>query len=460
MAGETKFLLPESAIPKQWYNVAADMPNRAQPMLHPGTGQPVGPDDLAPLFPMELIGQEVAEAPEIPIPEALREIYALWRPTPLYRAHRLEQALGTRSRIFYKYEGTSPAGSHKPNTAVAQAYYVKQEGRKRIATETGAGQWGSAVALACRLFGLECKVYMVKVSYHQKPYRRVMMETWGATVVPSPSDETNAGRAVLAEDPESPGSLGIAISEGVEDAATREDTAYSLGSVLNHVLMHQTVIGQEAIEQMELAGAFPDAVVGCVGGGSNFAGLTFPFIREKIAGRDIEVLACEPAACPTLTRGPFAYDFGDTKQLTPLVPMHTLGHDFVPPAIHAGGLRYHGVAPLISQLALDGIVRAEAYGQTDVFASALEFARTEAIIPAPEAAHAIHGAIQLARRADEEGRERTILFNLSGHGHFDLGAYDAYLAGELEDFELPEDEIKRALEAIEPLPKPATVAAA
>jgi tryptophan synthase beta chain len=434
------------------------MPNRPQPVLHPGTGEPVGPDDLAPLFPMELIGQEVSDAPEIPIPSALRDIYRLWRPTPLYRAYRFESALGTRSRIFYKYEGVSPAGSHKPNTAVAQAYYVKQEGRSRLATETGAGQWGSALALAGQLFGLEVKVYMVKVSYEQKPYRRVMMETWGATVVPSPSKETNAGRAVLEESPDSPGSLGIAISEAVEDAATREDTAYSLGSVLNHVLLHQTVIGQEAIQQMEQAGAFPDAVVGCVGGGSNFAGLAFPFLREKIAGRDIDVLACEPSACPTLTRGPFAYDFGDTKQLTPLVPMHTLGHDFVPPGIHAGGLRYHGVAPLISQLVLDGLMRAEAYMQTDVFSTAVEFARSEGIIPAPEAAHAIHGAVELARRADAEGRERTILFNLSGHGHFDLGAYDAFLTGKLEDFELPEAEIARALEAIEPLPKPAGVA--
>ncbi len=457
MGSETKFLLPESAIPARWYNIQADMPNRAQPPLHPGTGEPIGPDDLAPLFPMELIGQEVSDAPEIPIPDALRGIYALWRPTPLYRARRLEAAIGTRSRIFYKYEGTSPAGSHKPNTAVAQAYYGKQEGRTRLATETGAGQWGSALAFAGQLFGLEIKVYMVRVSYGQKPYRRIMMQTWGATVVPSPSEETNAGRAVLAEDPDSPGSLGIAISEAVEDAATRDDTAYSLGSVLNHVLLHQTVIGQEAIEQMELAGAFPDAVVGCVGGGSNFAGLAFPFLREKIAGRDIEVLACEPAACPTLTRGPFAYDFGDTKQLTPLVPMHTLGHDFVPPGIHAGGLRYHGVAPLISQLVLDGLIRAEAYMQTDVFASAVQFSRSEGIIPAPEAAHAIHGAVGLARQADAEGRERTILFNLSGHGHFDLGAYDAYLTGKLEDFELPEAEIARALAAIESLPKPAGI---
>jgi len=452
---ETKVLLPESALPERWYNIAADMPHRPQPILHPGTGQPVGPEDLAPLFPMELILQEVSEAPEIPIPEPVREILRLWRPTPLFRAHRLEQALGTKSRIFYKYEGVSPAGSHKPNTAVAQAYYSKQEGRERLATETGAGQWGSALALACRLLGLECKVYMVKVSYHQKPYRRSMMETWGASVVASPSEETQAGRTILEADPDSPGSLGIAISEAVEDAAGREDTAYALGSVLNHVLLHQTVIGQEALAQMELAGAFPDVVIGCVGGGSNFAGLAFPFIREKIGGKEIDVLACEPAACPTLTRGPFAYDFGDTGQLTPLVPMHTLGHDFVPAGIHAGGLRYHGVAPLISQLVLDGLVRADAYSQNDVFASAVTFAGSEGIIPAPESAHAIHGAVLSALAADDEGVERTILFNLSGHGHFDMAAYDDYLAGRLEDFALSEDEIQRALAAIEPLPKPA-----
>ncbi|HET8873821.1 MAG TPA: TrpB-like pyridoxal phosphate-dependent enzyme [Gaiellaceae bacterium] len=452
---ETKFLLPESAIPERWYNIQSDLPNAPQPILHPGTGEPIGPEDLAPLFPMELIGQEVSQDAEIEIPEAIRDVYRLWRPTPLYRAHRLEQALGTKSRIFYKYEGVSPAGSHKPNTAVAQAYYVKQEGRTRISTETGAGQWGSALALACRLFELECKVYMVKVSYEQKPYRRSMMQTWGAEVVPSPSEDTQAGRAIREEMPDTPGSLGIAISEAVEDAATREDTAYSLGSVLNHVLMHQTVIGQEALAQMEQAGAFPDLIAGCVGGGSNFAGLSFPFLREKIAGRDIDVLACEPEACPTLTRGPFAYDFGDTSQLTPLVPMHTLGHDFVPAGIHAGGLRYHGVAPLISQLVLDGLVRAEAYPQTEVFASAVQFARSEGIIPAPEAAHAIHGVVRAAFAADEEGRELTILFNLSGHGHFDLGAYDAYFSGQLEDFALPDAEIERALQAIEPLPKPA-----
>jgi tryptophan synthase beta chain len=454
-AQQTKFLLDESQLPRRWYNIASDMPNPAQPVLHPGTGQPVGPDDLSPLFPMELILQEVSTEAEIEIPEEVLEIYSLWRPTPLYRAHRLEQAIGTRCAIFYKYEGVSPPGSHKPNTAVAQAYYNKKEGRTRLSTETGAGQWGSALAFACKLIGLECKVYMVRVSYEQKPYRRSMIQAWGATVIPSPSNETQSGRAVLAEHPDSPGSLGIAISEAVEDAAGRDDTAYSLGSVLNHVLLHQTVIGQEALAQLEQAGAFPDVVIGCVGGGSNFAGLSFPFLREKIAGREIDVLACEPAACPTLTRGLFAYDFGDTSKLTPLVPMHTLGHDFVPEPIHAGGLRYHGVAPLISQLVRDGLIRAEAYLQSDVFASALVFAGAEGIIPAPEAAHAIHGALRAAREADEAGEERTILFNLSGHGHFDMGAYDNYLAGNLADVALDEDEMERALRAIEGLPTPA-----
>ena len=449
---QTKFLLAESELPRRWYNVRADMPNPMQPILHPGTGQPVGPDDLAPLFPMELILQEVSEEPEIPIPDEVLELYSLWRPTPLYRAHRLEQAADTRSRIFYKYEGVSPAGSHKPNTAVAQAFYNKREGRSRLATETGAGQWGSALAFACKLIGLECKVYMVRVSYDQKPFRRSMIETWGASVVASPSEDTNAGRAVLAEDPDSPGSLGMAISEAVEDAAGRADTAYSLGSVLGHVLLHQTVIGQEALRQMELAGAFPDLVVGCFGGGSNFAGLAFPFLREKFAGREVDLLACEPAACPTLTRGHFAYDFGDTGKLTPLVPMHTLGHDFVPAPIHAGGLRYHGAAPLVSQLVRDGLVRAEAYVQNDVFASAVLFAGTEGIIPAPESAHAIHGALLAARAADEAGEQRTILFNLSGHGHFDMAAYDNYVAGKLVDLALDDAELDRALRAIEGLP--------
>jgi tryptophan synthase beta chain len=452
---ETKIVLGESELPRRWYNVQADLPTAPRPVLHPGTGEPVGPDDLAPLFPMELILQEVSDRPEIEIPDEVLDVYRLWRPTPLYRARRLEEALGTRSRIFYKYEGVSPAGSHKPNTAVAQAYYNKAEGRSRLATETGAGQWGSALALACRLFELECKVYMVRVSYEQKPSRRSLMETWGATVVPSPSEDTESGKAIRAANPASPGSLGIAISEAVEDAASRDDTGYSLGSVLNHVLLHQTVIGQEALLQMERADAFPDVVVGCVGGGSNFAGLSFPFLREKIAGREIDVLACEPTACPTLTRGPFAYDFGDTAKLTPLVPMHTLGHDFVPAPIHAGGLRYHGAAPLISQLLLDGLIRAEAYGQNEVFASAVLFGRTEAIVPAPEAAHAVHGVLRAAAEADEAGEERTILFNLSGHGHFDMAAYDRFLAGELEDFELPDDEIARALRALDTLPKPA-----
>jgi tryptophan synthase beta chain len=451
----SKFLLAESDLPRRWYNIRADMPNPAQPVLHPGTGQPVGPDDLAPLFPMELILQEVSEEPEVAIPDEVLEIYQLWRPSPLYRAHRLEQAVGTRSKIFYKYEGGSPSGSHKPNTAVAQAFYNKKEGRTRLATETGAGQWGSALAFACKLIGLECKVYMVRISYDQKPFRRSLIETWGASVVASPSEDTSSGRAVLARDPGSPGSLGIAISEAVEDAAGRDDTAYSLGSVLNHVLLHQTVIGLEALKQMELAGAFPDVVVGCVGGGSNFAGLAFPFLREKIAGREIDVLACEPAACPTLTRGVFAYDFGDTAMLTPLVPMHTLGHDFVPAPIHAGGLRYHGAAPLVSQLLQDGLIRAEAYLQNDVFASAVLFAGTEGIVPAPESSHAIHGALQAAAVADEAGKERTILFNLSGHGHFDMAAYDNHFAGKLVDLALSDDDLSQALAALEGLPTPA-----
>jgi tryptophan synthase beta chain len=452
---QTKYLLDESELPRSWYNLRADLPSPLQPVLHPGTGEPVGPNDLAPLFPMELILQEVSEEPEVEIPVEVLDMYSLWRPTPLFRAWRLERAVGTRSRIFYKYEGVSPPGSHKPNTAVAQAFYNKREGRTRLATETGAGQWGSALAFACKLLGLECKVYMVRVSYDQKPFRRSLIETWGAEVVASPSEDTNAGRTVLADHPDSPGSLGIAISEAVEDAAARPDTAYSLGSVLNHVLLHQTVIGQEALAQLQLAGAFPDVVVGCVGGGSNFAGLAFPFLREKIAGRDIDVLACEPAACPTLTRGIFAYDFGDTGQLTPLVPMHTLGHDFVPAPIHAGGLRYHGAAPLVSQLLRDGLIRAEAYLQNEVFASAVLFAGCEGIVPAPESAHAIHGVMRCATAADAAGEEQTILFNLSGHGHFDMAAYDNYLAGKLVDLTLEDEAIASALRAIDGLPAPA-----
>jgi tryptophan synthase beta chain len=451
----TKYVLNESQLPTRWYNIQADLPKPLPPILHPATMQPVAPEDLAPLFPMELIMQEVSQEVEIAIPEEILDIYRLWRPTPLYRAHRLEKAIGTKSRIFYKYEGVSPPGSHKPNTAVAQAYFNKKEGRTRIATETGAGQWGSALAFACQLMGLECMVYMVRISYDQKPFRRSLIHTWGAEVIPSPSKETNAGRAILAEHPDSSGSLGIAISEAVEDAATRDDTAYSLGSVLNHVLMHQTVVGQEAVEQMKMAGVYPDVVIGCVGGGSNYAGLAFPFVREKLAGKEIDFLACEPSACPTLTRGPYTYDYGDTAKLAPVAAMHTLGHDFVPAPIHAGGLRYHGMAPLISLLVKLGVMRAEAYLQNDIFASAITFARSEGIVPAPESAHAIHGTVLTAKKADEEGVEKTILFNLSGHGHFDMAAYDNYLAGKLVDVDFDEAEMARALKAIESLPKPA-----
>ncbi len=443
----TKYLLSEDRIPTSWYNLAADLPVPPAPVLHPGTGQPIGPADLAPLFPMEIIRQEVSTERHIPIPEEVLNVYRMWRPTPLFRARRLAAALELppEVRLFYKYEGTSPAGSHKPNTAVAQAYYAKQEGVTRLATETGAGQWGSALAMSCALFGLELKVYMVKISYEHKPYRRALMETWGAECVPSPSSDTNAGRAIRERDPESTGSLGIAISEAVEDAATREDTKYSLGSVLNHVLMHQTVIGQEAVSQMELADAWPDVIVGCVGGGSNFAGLTFPFVKEKLGGRDVRIVAVEPAACPTLTRGVYAYDFGDTAQLTPLVKMHTLGHTFVPAGIHAGGLRYHGAAPLVSLLLDQGMIEATAVSQRPAFAAATLFARSEGILPAPEAAHAIHVAVDEALRAKEAGEGRTILFGLSGHGHFDLAAYDRYHAGQLEDYEHPQDAIDAAL---------------
>jgi len=443
---ETKIVLKDSEIPKTWYNIMADMPNPPAAVLHPGTGKPISPDDLAPLFPMALIEQEVATQRFIPIPDEVRKIYALWRPTPMYRARRLEEAIKTRSRIYYKYEGVSPAGSHKPNTSIPQAYYNKMAGRKRIATETGAGQWGSALALGACFFGLEAKVYMVKVSYHQKPYRRMMMEAFGATVVPSPSEDTQCGRQILASTPDSLGSLGIAISEAVEDAATREDTSYSLGSVLNHVLLHQTVIGLECVEQMKIANDYPDVVIGCCGGGSNMAGIGFPFLRDKIAGsRNPRVIAVEPASCPTLTKGVYAYDFGDTARLTPLVKMYTLGHDFIPAGIHAGGLRYHGDSPLVSQLCYEGLIEAQAYHQTVVFQSSLAFARSEGILPAPESSHAIHSAIVEAKKADEEGKERAILFNLSGHGFFDLAAYDDFLSGRLVDHEHPETKIREAL---------------
>ncbi|MEW6721154.1 MAG: TrpB-like pyridoxal phosphate-dependent enzyme [Thermodesulfobacteriota bacterium] len=446
---EVKFLLKESEIPKVWYNVMADMPHAPAAVLHPGTGKPVGPDDLSPLFPMPLIEQEVSPQREIPIPEEIRRIYALWRPTPMARALRLEEAIGTKSRIYYKYEGVSPAGSHKPNTAIPQAYYNKMVGRKRIATETGAGQWGSAMALGGSFFGLEVKVYMVSVSYNQKPYRRMYMEAYGASVVPSPSRDTNAGRTILQQDPKSPGSLGIAISEAVEDAATREDTSYALGSVLNHVCLHQTVIGQEAKEQMKMAGDYPDIVIGCCGGGSNLAGIGFPFLRDKIDGaRNPRIIAVEPASCPTLTKGVYAYDFGDTAKLTPLIKMYTLGHDYVPPGIHAGGLRYHGDSALVSQLYHEKLMEAQAYGQLSCFKSALVFAKSEGILPAPESSHAIHAAIVEAKRADEEGKQKTILFNLSGHGYFDLAAYDDYLNDRLEDHEHPTEMVEEALKRL------------
>jgi tryptophan synthase beta chain len=446
----TKYLLDEKDIPTRWYNIQADFKTPLPPPLHPGTGQPIGPQDLAPLFPMALIKQEVSRERWIEIPDEVRDVLRLWRPSPLYRARRLERALGTPARIYYKYEGVSPAGSHKPNTAVAQAYYNKKEGVTRLATETGAGQWGSALAMACNFFGLQCKVYMVKVSYHQKPYRRVLMETWGAQVVPSPSPDTQAGKKVLEQDPDSPGSLGIAISEAVEDAATRDDTKYALGSVLNHVLLHQTVIGLETKKQLEKADDEADIVIGCVGGGSNFAGLAFPFAADKLAGKKkkLRIIAVEPAACPSLTKGTYAYDFGDTVGLTPLVKMHTLGHSFVPPPVHAGGLRYHGMAPLVSKLHAEGVIEAVAVPQTPTFQAALQFAATEGIPPAPEAAHAIRVAMDEALRCKAEGKRRTIVFNLSGHGHFDLSAYEAYMAGKLQDYEYPAEKIAEALRGL------------
>jgi tryptophan synthase beta chain len=444
----TKVVLPESELPKAWYNILADLPSPPPPPLHPGTKQPIGPSDLEPLFPQEIILQEVSTERWIEIPEPVRDVYRLWRPTPLIRARRLEAALQTPARIYYKYEGTSPAGSHKPNTAVAQAFYNKQAGVRRLTTETGAGQWGSALAMACRMFGLDCTVYMVRVSYRQKPYRRILMETWGAEVVPSPSDRTRAGRAILEQDPDSPGSLGIAISEAVEDAATHEDTKYSLGSVLNHVLLHQTVIGLEAKRQMELFDDYPDVVIGCIGGGSNFAGLSFPFLQDKLRGRTVRVVAVEPTACPTLTKGQYLYDFGDTARTTPLIKMYTLGHSFIPPGIHAGGLRYHGDAPTVCLLYQQGYIEAVAYPQRAVFEAAVTFARTEGIPPAPESAHAVKRAIDEAIACREAGESKAILFNLSGHGHFDLAAYEEYLAGRLADFEYPEAEIRKALEGL------------
>jgi tryptophan synthase beta chain len=442
----TKFILDEAKLPKVWYNIIADLPMPLPPVLHPVTLQPVGPADLAPLFPMALIAQEVSTERYIEIPEPVREIYRLWRPSPLVRARRLEQALDTPAHIYYKNEGVSPAGSHKPNTAVAQAFYNKQAGVRRLCTETGAGQWGSALAMACNFFGLECKVYMVKVSYQQKPYRRSLMQLWGASVTPSPSTETEAGRAILVQDPDSPGSLGIAISEAVEVAAKNEDTKYSLGSVLNHVLLHQTVLGEEALLQMEMAGEEPDVVIGCVGGGSNFGGISFPFLRRVLKeGAKTRFLAVEPTACPSITRGVYAYDYGDTAKMAPVAKMYTLGHTFIPAGIHAGGLRYHGMAPLISALAKAGHIQAVAYHQNDVFAAAVQFARSEGIVPAPETAHAVRAAVDEALRCKESGERKVILFNFSGHGHFDLAAYDAYLGGKLTDLEYSEAELCQSL---------------
>ena len=444
MTDETvKYLLPESEIPRQWVNILGELPGEPLPPLHPGTMEPAGPADLAPLFPMALIEQEVSPEPFVPIPEPVLAAYRLWRPTPLYRARRLEQELKTPAHIYYKYEGTSPAGSHKPNTAVPQAYENAQAGIKRLTTETGAGQWGSSLAFACALFGIECEVFMVGSSYDQKPYRRSMMQTWGASVHRSPSTLTESGRA---QQEHPTGSLGIAISEAVEIAASREDTNYALGSVLNHVLLHQTVIGQEAIAQMQMAGEQPDVVIGCVGGGSNFAGLTFPFVRQVLSGEaEVRFIAAEPTACPTLTRGAYRYDFGDTAGFTPLMPMYTLGHDFVPAPVHAGGLRYHGDAPMVCGLVHAGMVEARAYRQNETFAAAVQFARTEGIIPAPEPSHAIRAVIEEAEAAREAGEKRVILFGLSGHGDFDLAAYDAYLGGELEDPEFSEQDMDEAL---------------
>jgi tryptophan synthase beta chain len=450
--GETvKFELSEEEIPTSWVNLLADLPDDPPPPpLSPATGEPVGPDDLGAIFPMGLIEQEVSAEPEIEIPEQVREIYRLWRPTPLFRARRLERELDTPAHIYYKYEGVSPAGSHKPNTAVAQAYYNRVAGIRKLATETGAGQWGSALALACRLFGLECEVFMVGISFDQKPYRKAMMESWGATVHRSPSDLTEAGRSQAQHQS---GSLGIAISEAVEIAAGAEDTNYALGSVLNHVCLHQTVIGQECIAQLEMAGDDPDVVIGCVGGGSNFAGVAYPFLRRRLReGTETRFVAAEPAACPTLTRGRYAYDFGDTVGMTPLMPMYTLGHDFVPPPVHAGGLRYHGDAPSLSALVKEGLVEAKAIAQTAAFEAAVRFARCEGIIPGPEPAHAIRAVFDEAESAKEAGEKRVILFNLSGHGHFDMSAYEAYFAGELEDLEMPEEELAAALERLPKAP--------
>lgn len=448
---ETKIILTEKEMPTSWYNILPDLPEPLPPVLHPGTKKPVTPDDLKVLFPMELIKQEMSSERYIEIPEEIQDIYKMWRPTPLIRAYRLEKALGTPAKIFYKYEGVSPAGSHKTNTAVAQAYYNKKEGITRIATETGAGQWGSALALGCQMFGIELKVYMVKVSYQQKPYRRIMMETWGAKCVASPSTDTNAGRTALKENPNATGSLGLAISEAVEDTVTHPNTHYALGSVLNHVILHQTVIGLEAKKQMEKADCYPDIIVGCVGGGSNFGGLVMPFVKDKLEKKSkTRIIAVEPQACPTLTKGPLAYDYGDVAGMAPIVMMYTLGHTFEPPPVHAGGLRYHGMSPLVSHLYKLKLIEAQAVYQLPTFKAALQFARTEGIIPAPEPSHAISVVIEEALKCKKTGEKKTILLGLSGHGHFDLSSYEAYMAGKLEDYEYP---IEKVQEALKHLPK-------
>jgi len=447
MSRQHKFFLPESELPTSWYNILADFPEPMPPVIHPGTLQPIGPEDLAPLFPMSLIEQEVATDRYIDIPQPILDVYRMWRPTPLIRALRLEEALETPAHIYFKYEGVSPSGSHKPNTAVAQAYYNKMEGTKALTTETGAGQWGSALALAGSMFDLPVEVYMVKISYQQKPYRRSLMKIFGADVFASPTDRTNAGRAILAQDPDSPGSLGVAISEAVEVAATSGGAKkYALGSVLNHVMLHQSVIGQEVMKQMEMAGEEPDVLIGCVGGGSNFAGFVSPFVREKIVnGKETKIIAVEPAAAPSLTKGQYVYDFGDTGGMTPLMKMYSLGHSFIPAPIHAGGLRYHGMAPIVCHMYDLGLIEARAVHQNPVFEGAITFARAEGIVPAPESAHAVRAVIDEALAAKEAGEEKVIVFNLSGHGHFDMSAYDAYLAGKLVDYELPQAEVEKAL---------------
>ncbi|MCK9274683.1 MAG: TrpB-like pyridoxal phosphate-dependent enzyme [Syntrophales bacterium] len=451
---QVKVFLNEDEIPRKWYNIMADLPTPMSPPLHPGTGQPLKPEDMAQIFPMNLIEQEMSPERWIDIPEEVLEKLLLWRPSPLCRAYNFEKALNAPVKIYYKHEGTSPAGSHKPNTAVAQAYYNKEFGIKKISTETGAGQWGSALSMACNMFGIECRVFMVRVSFDQKPYRRLMMQTWGAECFSSPSSQTEVGKKILAENPDSPGSLGIAISEAIEDIMGKEDARYSLGSVLNHVLLHQTIIGLEAQQQLGKIGEYPDVVIGCAGGGSNFAGLSLPFVRDKINGKEIAIVAAEPTSCPSLTRAPFGYDFGDLAQTTPLLAMHTLGHDFVPAPIHAGGLRYHGMAPIVSHLVKERLVEARSYHQIETFDAGIKWARTEGFIPAPETSHAIAAVVEEARRAKEEGKEKVILFNWSGHGLVDLLSYDAYFSGKLTNYTLPDEEIDRAKKLVAQFPSP------